>query len=395
MQPERGHHRNPEKRGPHDNSRPGHRADKTLGRGRSQFHERVDGTVFGTEGDTGYTLAPDAHEQGGDLSGPEEDATKTRVNYRVDPQSELQAATFRGVRAAHDALVDGAEHPESVLSGYDSSFISPDALARKESKVCIGCMDERVPSPDGGMKVGVAGSGVLMTDMPRLDLRSVTAEQIYAYIESQESGDANFKKFVATMLRKKQEGWDIETSDHEGCGAVGIFGDALEETLKSAGNPIKLDRKEVAARAAKRLHAALGLEGRNRSAAFAEGSDIEMDGHPEIHDAFAMVIDLSGRNSGRIKVKVPTADGPEEHDLRALFVSGRYSPAWDYLAVEVEKGREIIRGKHGVGIDPPIVTIGAADDPAYSADAAIEKLGNALAGARVIKLQEPAKTRAV
>lgn len=304
----------------------------------------------------------------------------------------LQEATWTAVRNQHDALLSlNTDDPRATFGeSYEKSFIPAEAL-KEAACVCIGCMDGRVPSPENGMKLGVAGSGVLMTKMPHAELlKTMTASAFCEYLSDAISGDERFLTFVRTLHSTFSSPEHLTVSDHEGCGAVDYFCAIAEAAFKEAGNPLSLPRKQVGRAAAKRLHTILSLQGEPQSAGYAEDNDIQMNGMPEIHDEFAIVIDLTGRYNGGLALEMPNSN--EAKPLRALLLTARYSPSWEYLEAEIRKGREIIAGAYGIGIDPPVLIIGATDDPSFSADTVKENLADALDGTTVLTMTEPNST---
>ncbi len=305
-------------------------------------------------------------------------------------RTSQQEKIWVNVKDGYQTLIDANGNVEKVFgNSLKQSFVDSEKLANGEAKICVGCMDERVPSPEGGMKLGVAGSGVLMTKIPEPDqLRSMTGEQIYAYLEDVTSGDENFWKLVASLQEKIAGGADITVSSHEGCGAVGIFCGNLEKALAEAGNPLTLDRQRVADAAAARLHAALKLSGSHRKANFSKKADIPMDGDHHMHDAFAMVLDFSGRNNGQLTVRI----GKRTQPLRSLFISGRFSPDWEYLKMEVKAGLGILAGGHAAGIEEaPVLIIADPSHPEFTGSAVIQNLGDSLGTAKALVVNAPSE----
>lgn len=294
--------------------------------------------------------------------------------YSVDLRTPRQRQIWKGVEQGHQTLLRlETETPEHVFTtAWPLAFASKEYLKAGLAPVHIGCMDEGVPAPEGGVKIGVAGSGVLMTDLDALE--GMNAEQIYAWLEDPESGDATFRAFVAQIQSQYPDLSNMTVSEHEGCGAVGIFCDMVKAKYPT----LVLERTRVATAAAKRLHTALGLKGGHQRVGFGE-QGIRMKREPDIHDAYVEVIDGTGRFD------------PSKLDMRALLLSGaRFLPETDtYLGAEVAAGHGIIKGGHGLGIDAPVLVIGDPDNPACSAEMLQRRYASKLNGRRVIVVTAP------
>ena len=105
-----------------------------------------------------------------------------------------------------------------------------------------------------------------------------------------------------------------------------------------------------------------------------------MNGDAEIHDAYCLVIDATGR------INLDTLGIRGLHLSTTTLVSG--DGADDYLQTEVGAGLGIIAGHHGVGLqDAPVLLVG--DPDGESADDLEGRLGPILAGRTVIKITAP------
>lgn len=292
----------------------------------------------------------------------------------MDPQKNLQQETWENAQPAHDRLLpleDPQNSAEQVIPGFSTAFLTDKELMSGKVTVCVCCMDERVPGP----KIGVAGAAVLMTDISSIQekVKTMSDEEIYAWLSDPASGDKDFRSYVAHLLKL---GWKYSVADHAGCGAVGIFCAKFKELT---GHTLKPER--VAAAAAKRLHIALGLEGEHQTADYSK-KKINMDGHPEIHDGYCVIIDGTGR--------LNTANLP----VRGLLISARHAPSIEYFRVEAGAAKGILSGSHGLGNSLPRVPyllIGDPDNPKFSVDALKEMLGPVLdpANTRILRATGP------
>ncbi len=241
----------------------------------------------------------------------------------------------------------------SVLGeGWNAAFPSREEIENGTVVLHCGCMDERVPDTEGGLKIGTAGSGILMTrfDDPRFEGKK--AEDIYAFLADPASGDGNFAALVSSLRAMQAKGATINVSDHGGCGAAGMFCARFEGK--------DLDPAKAARAAATRLQRALGLQGMPSHTDYGD-ADIPMNGDPHVHDAHCLIIDATGRFR---------ADAVKD-TLRGLKLSGmtmlpdaESDEQNGYLRTELAAGTGIIAGSHGVGLkNAPIVVILDPADP--------------------------------
>ncbi len=252
-----------------------------------------------------------------------------------------------------DRLHKGATPEEVFGKEWNEAFVSQEDIDSGKVTLHCGCMDERVPDMENGLKIGTAGSGILMTNFGHPRFQTDDVEEIYEFLADPESGDANFWAFIQSLKEQQKAGATIVVSDHAGCGAAVIFCDRFPEK--------KLDAAICAKKAALRLKRALGLAGEPLHSGYDKEDLPKMNRDPVNHDAHCLVIDTTNRFR---------ADTVNEK-LRGLKLSGisflkdaNNEEQNGYLRVEVEKGSEIIAGIHGTGIkDAPLLVITDPADP--------------------------------
>lgn len=262
-----------------------------------------------------------------------------------DAQTSIRkefAAKAAAMNENLDRLASGTTPAEVFGEEWNHAFVDPEAVRTGTVVLHCGCMDERVPDTDGGLKVGTAGSGILMTRFDDPICKGNDPEAMYEFLASPKSGNSVFQAFVASL---RKTGGTCKVSDHGGCGAAKLFCAALE------GKGLNPDRAAKAA--AVRLNRALGLGDHPLHSNFGE-SDIAMNGNADVHDAHCLIIDATGHFR---------ADAVSS-TLRGLKLSGApllteadNEEQNGYLRTELDRGSEIIAGPHGVGIKAPPVLV--------------------------------------
>ncbi len=320
--------------------------DDALYAHRTRFHEGA--THIVEDGDFVFVGDEDfgGRRQKKALPGHHHTDTQGRMTHtaivRTDLRKEADAMNVNLERLA-------VETPEAVFGKeWNEAFATRKEIESGEIVLHCGCMDERVPDA-GGLKLGTAGSGVLMTNLDAEEFKTSDTEAIYAFLSDPRSGDANFSAMVASIKSMLGENGKVKVSDHGGCGAAGICTKLFKDR-----HGIELDAKRVAKAGAARLHSALGLPGAALHTDY-ESGDIPMDGDPHTHDAHGLLIDTTGRMR---------LDGLGKK-LRMLKLSGisLLKDADDevqngYLQTELSAGTGIIAGDHGVGLEnSPILVV--------------------------------------
>jgi hypothetical protein len=356
------------------------REDLNFGPNQSQDNDAVqeysqqDATQYlqtrrGFFGNAARKLAAGAIVAGSAFATPKEASAYPVYGYDDDHgHNPLQQKVQREMQPQLNKLMQlQYEKPEAVFgNSVKAATYSPEALKQGKVHILIGCMDERVPDPEDGVKIGVAGAGILMTHIPkRENVTKWTEDQIYAYLADPLSGDDNFKKFVAGVDPLHKTNAQIECCDHELCGAAGLFAKQFEEETGK-----KIDPKKAGAAAALRLHRALKLKGKPKTAGFKAG-EVRMNGSDKIHDAVGMAV-LGHDRLTLSKVKV------DEKPLRVLLVNGLHAPSIEYLQTEVRVGsQDIIGSSHGIGNKhTPILLFGGTESDERSADDLKKSLGD-------------------
>ncbi len=309
--------------------------------------------------ETGNVLAEQRVFVGDSEFGGRKD-TKTLLSYatadKEDHMHDIRESLARQADDMNNNLdrLSRGEKAETVLGkGWKNAFVSREGIENGTVVLHCGCMDERVPDTDGGLKIGTAGSGILMTRFDDTRFQGKSAKEIYAFLADPTSGDGNFAALVSSLKAMQAKGAKIVVSDHGGCGAAGMFCARFEGK--------NLDPAKAAKAAATRLQRALGLSGGAKHTDYGGDADIPMNGDSHVHDAHCLVIDATGRFR---------ADAVKD-TLRGLKLSGiTMLPDADseeqngYLRTELAAGTGIIAGAHGVGIkEAPIVVILDPADP--------------------------------
>ena len=270
-------------------------------------------------------------------------------NYsiRIAEQSDIRRQELRQRALADVAQLMRLEHepPEAVFGErFTQAFVPAQKLREGSVKICAGCVDDGVEGVDGGPKIGVAGTGVLMTKYLAVNrARRMSANELNAWLMDPRSGDRDFWNFVDNLQSLKMQGYALDTSSHEKCGAVMQFTLRFKEY-----SGIDLEPERVERAIAKRLHTALGLRGGPRRIGVAHG-DARLNRHPDIHErAAARTIDDTGRFR------------PEQLGLATLMTTGATAPSTSYIKTESDLAADILKGPEGI-LDPddvsPIVLV--------------------------------------
>ncbi len=217
----------------------------------------------------------------------------------------------------------------------------------------IGCMDERVPCPPGMKKIGIGGSGALLTD-------------------------AQLELFVSSL---KELGFTIGfVSDHDGCGACKLY--CQQHDLPPEQAPA------VAKDTAHKVAMKIGVSEQHI------GFD-QMEGHADIHHARAITIDCCGNFR------------PNQLGLPSTFeLTDAVYPDSAQLEAELNVAVSIALGDHGMGAKrfdvtqggEPLLLILVENPKNPERTAAINKIVDKVAAnypnaIKVIRLQAPASAK--
>jgi hypothetical protein len=279
---------------------------------------------------------------------------------------KLQKETWEQVKAKYEKLtLLETQPPEAVFgNAYEAAFIPPEKLETGEVPDCVECIDERV-NAKGRNKIAIAGSGVLMSRIP--DKQELTGTDADLLIPNDE-----YRELVHNLRGLMAKGHTIEVSSHEGCGAAKMYCDEFEK--RTGKRP---DAKKVEIMAAERLSKDLGLKERPKRADYEKG-DIRMNGKPQIHHAYAVVLD----GTDRVNLQTLGVD--------ALQISAPLEPA-KYTPKEAEAAGKILLGDHGIGPKylPEVlfVAIGDPDNPRFSAEALAKRTDGILKGIKTRTLR--------
>ena len=211
--------------------------------------------------------------------------------------SDTQAEAFAAQEEAYRKLLTLRERRASEVYGREAV----QEAFRRDTKLFVGCMDERVSVPAGWKKIGNGGSGVLFDD-----------GQISGMLCSLKQAKAQVREVI----------W------HDGCGAAGIRCAAIRKAEPDA----EPDQTTVAQEGAKRL--AEGIPGTPvRHVRFAD-----MSGDPHFHHARAVVVDLDGFFN------------PSVLPFPAAFeLTAKYYPDEEQIMAELKVAIGIAFGDHGFG----------------------------------------------
>lgn len=302
---------------------------------------------------------------------------KKGSGYSVDLQKNAEQQSPEDMRTNARAQLDRLmrlenESPDAIFGKENlaEAFVSEEKLRSGKVKLCVGCVDEGVEGIDGGPKIGVAGTGVLMTVLLAPErARRMSAEEFYAYLSNPQSGDGDFWKLVANLRALMLQGHSLDTSSHERCGAVMKFIMVLK---KSTGIELDPDCTEKAI--AKRLHTALGLSGLPRRIGIERG-DSRLKRHPDRHDkAVARTIDDSGRFR------------PKALGIGTLMTTGATAPSLSYVHQEIVFEGHVIAGPEGIlekdDVSPILLV-------SHDIRAAMKKYAPILEGETVLTLRAP------
>lgn len=327
--------------------------------GAAHIHESPDGVVFDDrEGALEFEpLEPDEARRISDLQERPRAATSELVHSRAKIRSKALKMNENLDRLAHGAALE-----EVFGDEWQDAFAATYAIVSGKIVLHCGCVDERVPDTEGGLKIGTAGAGILMTQFDHSRFRSDDPEEIYAFLADPESGNAVFRAFVQSLKEQQAQGAKIVVSDHGGCGAAGVFCVWFKR--------VKLDPARCAKAAALRLHRALGLPGEPLHGDYGE-ANIPMNGDEHIHDAHCAIIDMTGRfRADVLRNKLRGL----KHSGAAFLKDSNDNGQNAYLREELSIGLQKIIGEdHGVGLlDAPILVITDPSDPS-SREKAVER----------------------
>ena len=208
----------------------------------------------------------------------------------------------------------------------DTTEIGPKGF--RENPIMVACMDERARPADGRPVIGIAGSGVLMSDAQRR-----------VALDKMEAAGIDLRDLIVT--------------DHENCGACELYCQDHPEVTPD----------EAAEESAVRLAAMSDTVKPIESIGWSEQADLSARGHEGSHHARVIYIDFTGRFN---PVAAELPDG--------FLISAAYSPDNGYLQTEVKIAQEIAIGGHGRGPDyfkenGPLVLAVIAEDAAAAAAA--------------------------
>lgn len=326
--------------------------------GAAHIHEGPDGIVFDDrEGMAFEPLDPEEERRISNLQTISLAATSELMHSRAEIRSRALKMNENLNRLAH-----GVSSEEVFGNEWKDAFASTEEIASGKTVIHCGCMDERVPDAEGGLKIGTAGAGILMTQFDHPRFKSDDPEEIYAFLADPESGNAVFLAFVQSLKEQQAQGAKIVVSDHGGCGAAGLFCVRFKH--------VKLDPARCAKAAALRLHRALGLPGEPLHCDYGE-ADIPMNGDEHFHDAHCAIIDTTGRLRADVLRKKLRG---LKHSSISFLKDSKNEEQNTYLRDELAIGlQKIIGGDHGVGLlDAPILVITDPSDPS-SREKAVER----------------------